>query len=134
MGLFGRLFGRKRDEFDELAEKELAAKDFGSPEIPAELGLGPEPDLGEKSPFPSPLPEEHESFPSGSLPSGATPSYPSGARQAAFPSVAAGTKDRDLELISSKLDTVKAILASLDQRMANLEKVAGTGKKEERLW
>lgn len=125
MGIFNKLFGKKKDEFDELAEKELAAKDFGRPEIPAELGLGPEPDLEEKSPFSASPPEEQASM----------PSYPPGGmRQAAFPSAAVGTRDRDLELISSKLDTVKAILASLDQRMANLEKAAGVGKKEEKLW
>lgn len=44
-----------------------------------------------------------------------------------------GTLTRDLELISSKLDTVKALLNSLDQRVANLEKAAGVERKE-RLW
>lgn len=44
--------------------------------------------------------------------------------------------NRELELISSKLDTIKAILMSLDQRTSNLEKVAGVDKKKEEhnLW
>ena len=42
---------------------------------------------------------------------------------------------RDLELISSKLDTIKAMLASLDQRTANLERAAGVQQqRRERLW
>ena len=35
---------------------------------------------------------------------------------------------KDIELINSKLDTIKALIGSLDQRMYNLEKV--TDKKE----
>lgn len=42
-------------------------------------------------------------------------------------------KNRDLELIDSKLDTIKAILTSLEQRMLNLEKAAGIEEKR-RLW
>ncbi|MBR9683388.1 hypothetical protein GOV03_02510 [Candidatus Woesearchaeota archaeon] len=37
---------------------------------------------------------------------------------------------RDLELINSKLDTIKAILGSVDQRIANLEKIAGVEQKK----
>ena len=44
---------------------------------------------------------------------------------------------RDLELLNSKLDTVKALLASLDQRLANLERAAGvqpSRQQQQRLW
>ncbi len=34
------------------------------------------------------------------------------------------TADKELELISSKLDTIKLILNDLDRRIANLEKIA----------
>ena len=44
-----------------------------------------------------------------------------------------GMSNKELELISSKLDTVKAMLTSLDQRMSNIEKSAGIEKKQ-RLW
>jgi len=44
------------------------------------------------------------------------------------------TGKRDLELLSSKLDTIKAILNSMDQRIANIERSTGTVKKEEKLW
>ena len=38
------------------------------------------------------------------------------------------------ELINSKLDTIKAILNSMDQRLMNLERNMGTDKKNNRLW
>ena len=42
---------------------------------------------------------------------------------------------KDLELISSKLDTIKAMLSSLDQRTANLERAAGVQQQQrQRLW
>lgn len=44
-------------------------------------------------------------------------------------------KNQDLELINSKLDTIKAMLNSLDQRMANLERNLGSGQKQPpKLW
>jgi len=39
-----------------------------------------------------------------------------------------------MELISSKLDTIKAIMSSLDQRMSNLEQAAGIKKQKDKLW
>ena len=42
---------------------------------------------------------------------------------------------REHELINSKLDTIKALLNSLDQRIANIEKVTGVEeKKPKNLW
>ena len=32
---------------------------------------------------------------------------------------------REMDLIISKLDTIRALLASMEQRLANLEKIAG---------
>src|SRR3989344_396971 len=40
---------------------------------------------------------------------------------------------REIELLNSKLETIKAILASMDQRLANIEKAAGIDQKQ-RLW
>lgn len=39
----------------------------------------------------------------------------------------------EIELISSKLDTIKAILQNLDQRLQNIERAAGVEKKD-KLW
>jgi len=41
-------------------------------------------------------------------------------------------KNKDLEIINSKLDTLKAILLSLDQRVAGLERPVA--EKKEKLW
>ncbi len=132
MGLLDKLmFWKKEDEFDfdETAEKEL-----GFPKEEDDFNLGQQPsDLDES--FPA---EEHPSAPSFSEPQAAgrsrgqrdSLSHPSAYAQR---EPVAGTRDRDLELIQSKLDTLKAILTSLDQRMANLERAAGVEKKE-RLW
>lgn len=133
MGILNKLmFWKKEDEFDfdETAEKELdfpkEEDEFNLDQQPSELDEG----------FPA---EEHPSAPPFSEPQ--VPGRSRGQRDSlSQPSSAyahrepvAGTRDRDLELIQSKLDTLKAILTSLDQRMANLERAAGVEKKE-RLW
>jgi len=45
---------------------------------------------------------------------------------------------RDVELINSKLDTIKAILGSLDQRLANIERNSGVSRNQnnqrQKLW
>ncbi len=41
--------------------------------------------------------------------------------------------NRDIELISSKLDTIKAMLNSVDQRLASVERSLGTEQKQ-KLW
>lgn len=43
------------------------------------------------------------------------------------------TQSRDLELINSKLDTLKAMLAAVEQRLANLEQAMAAEKKQ-KLW
>lgn len=115
MGIFNKLtFWKKKDEldFDELAGKE-AADTPPFDELEEKL-----PGLEEKPMFPE---EDRPERLAGLSAARAVPPPP------------AGSRDRELELISSKLDTVKALLASLDQRLANLEKSAGVAKKE-RLW
>lgn len=132
MGILNKLmFWKKEDEFDfdETAEKELGfpkeEDDFSLDQQPSELDEG----------FPA---EERPSAPPFSEPQ--VPGRSRGQKDFSQPASAyarrepvVGTRDRDLELIQSKLDTLKAILTSLDQRMANLEKAAGVEKKE-RLW
>lgn len=46
------------------------------------------------------------------------------------PTIPAQISSRDIELLNSKLDTLKAILNSMDQRIANLEKAAGVEQKK----
>lgn len=123
MGLLGKLkFWHKEDDldFDSLADKEMGKMpptDFGTDH----------PSLGsdEKSFFPS----EPEAEPLSS------PRFQASPSRAQAPSFTpASGANRDLELINSKLDTLKAILNSLDQRIAHLEQISGAEKKPPRLW
>ena len=120
MSLLDKLkFWKKEDEFDFDFDKKVD-HEMGKTGT-QDLGLG---HPGEKSFF-----DEHaaETKPFG-------PEEPS-AFQAARASTSTGSRgSRDLELINSKLDTIKAILNSLDQRMASLERSSAGGKKEEKLW
>ncbi len=122
MSFLGKVkFWKKEDEFDfdKITEKELGT-------MPDETGLGPIPGFDEKAGEGGrEEPPVEGLFPS--KPGGPSPYKPG-----------AGTgmprdRDRDLELINSKLDTIKALLASLDQRLSHLEKGAGVEQKQ-RLW
>ena len=131
MGIFDKLaFWKKEDDFDfdKLAKKEMGESPLGK----NDLGLNQQPPgLGEKSPFDQPAPGtqplpphlEEPAFP-GTQPVAPAPGVPT--------AVPAG--GRELELINSKLDTIKALLTSMDQRIANLERAAGVEQKQQRLW
>ncbi len=101
MGLFSKLFGKKKEE--ELALEEPLPKE--------PLGLEEKPSLPE-TPSPELPPHLAEPAPSS------------------VPSQPPGISPRDIELLNSKLDTLKAILNSMDQRLANLEKAAGIEQKK----
>ena len=117
MGLFGKLFHRHKE--DDLFGDKSSGKDT--------LGLQ------SSSPFPESTPEPTTPDPFAST----EPSHPMTSESAspfAQPTTPQltqpGTMDRDLELINSKLDTLKAILTSIDQRIAQLEKAAGIEEKK----
>ncbi len=125
MGLFGKLaFWKKEDlDFDKLAQKDLDLG-MGKGGMPIQDDFDPE----EKSPFGDKSTDfEHSS-------SSFTPRTPAANPMYQTQTASAKTTDRDLELISSKLDTIKAILSSMDQRIANLERATGVDKNKERLW
>ena len=134
MGILNKLlFWRKDDEFDfdKMAEHESQGDIFKEDD----LGLDRKPaGLDEKSPFDD-FGAEHEQTLQSLPPHLQQPRPSFTARQppqtAASPAMGG---DRELELISSKLDTVKAILTSMDQRISNLERAAGVAERKERLW
>lgn len=101
MGFFGKLFGRKELDKD-LAELEKTPLEEPFPEEP--LGL-----------------KEKPLFPETDFSRPEEPAF----------LTARGTEisPRDMELLNSKLDTIRAMLGSLEQRMANLEKVLGAEQK-----
>ncbi len=111
------------------------------PDFPKEeLGLGkPEMDLGKEQ---LGLPEE-EPIGAGIAPSGAFPGAPPTPPEApAAPAIHTppgmpqpGTPPgmppvgKDIEIISAKLDALKAVLDSINQRLTNLERIAKEGNE-----
>ena len=127
MGILNKLmFWKKDDEFD---FDKAADKEFGGDILQDDLGLDRKPPgLEEKSPFDEPTTEQ----PSGNLPSHLQ--QPRSSFQTAQQQISGQSmNNKDLELISSKLDTLKAILTSMDQRISNLERSAGVERKQ-KLW
>ncbi len=126
MGILNKLlFWRHDDEldFDKLADEQLKT---GIKEDP--FGLNQ--DIEERSPFPEQEPLR-PTAPRGSPYKQTTYQQP----QAPTFSQPAENIQKDLELISSKLDTIKVMLSSLDQRTANLERAAGVPPQQrQRLW
>ncbi len=115
-------FWKKEDEFDfdKMVDQQIHEPN------PEPLGFGEDHMGEEKSPFssspgfsPSPL-ATNPSRPMANMPSSQAPPPPQ-----------MSGSNRDLELINSKLDTIKALLASLDQRLATME---NPGEKKQKLW
>jgi hypothetical protein len=142
MGILNKLmFWKNEDDFDfdDLAKKEMGT---GAP-VQDNLGLDQKPSgLDEKSMFQDEPAEQQES-PLGQQPaapsfgqSATAPQQPAMAQpamvQPVAPAPATGLKDMDL--INSKLDTLKAILNSVDQRLANIEKSTSGDQKKQSLW
>jgi len=115
MSFLNKLLFWKHDEldFDDLTNKEMQ---------------GMQPDfMAEKSPFDEHQEETPSAFPSSSLP---PRSSPASLAPASF-SRGAESRGTDLELINSKLDTIKAQLNAIEQRLAGLER---NDEKKQRLW
>ena len=139
MGLFDRIFHRKKDDefdFDKLAQQEL-----GNTQEQPDLLSTPPPGMGEeKSVFDSGVDEDKplfETTPRGPPPPARFPGAASTRPMSReMPQDAVQNRDRDLELINSKLDTIKALLMSMEQRIANVERSTGsqTPRQQQRLW
>lgn len=99
------MFWKKKKEFGELKEAPLPGEE--------ELKFGEEP--REFRP-----PEEFEVKPTAP---------PLGMQQAAGADIS-----KDFEILSAKLDAVKASLESINQRLANLERIASESEKKKRTW
>ena len=125
MGILNKLLFWRHDEemdFDKLADEQLKTSIKDDPLLDHDT------DFDEKSPFSQQQQDLRPSSMKGS------PYKQSFQQQPAFQPPQENI-EKDLELISSKLDTIKAMLGSLDQRTANLEKAAGVqSQRRERLW
>ena len=137
MGFFSKLFG-KNDDFDldaPIPGEDLLGETKGMPDfsqdtsIPTDnLGLNEQPVIPNEYSTPSGLPPHLEE------PMSSSPDRPASLTQPTTLATNPGTPQRDLELINSKLDTLKAILSSMDQRIANLEKAAGVEQNNKMPW
>ena len=128
------MFWKKKDEFADmgLGDKEKLAfgDEFGAQPgaapgtIPGADALGQVPGMPGQQPAPA-----EPSIPSITQPSYSPPPtapFP----PPAFPNPQADIESKNLEIISSKLDALRASIESLSQRMANLEALA-RGEEEQ---
>jgi len=139
MGFFSRINPfRKKDDFGDLGKDLGMGKDFGlDAQGPSpELGAGLEPlgqDPTQKYPsFQQPnFPQQSFQQPSFPQQQQFQPVYPQS------PGFANNSSDgyiasKNLEIISSKLDALKASMDSMNQRVANIEAIARGEQEEQR--
>ncbi len=128
MGFMDRIaFWKKKDEFGDIG---LGDKGPGLGPDPAasDLGLGPSPggpespDLNLGMPQQPPMQQPSLQPPQPSL----QPQF----QQQPAPPQQGFTAEKDLEVISSKLDALRAALDSINQRLTNLEAIA-KGEEEQ---
>ena len=134
MGILGKLmFWKKKDEFEDIGLGERG-------NIPSmDLGLGPE--IGAGTEFG----QDYGRYPSSGRQFGSQPSFQQASpQQSSFqpsfgppsysqPQMQSSdyTTSKNLEVISSKLDALRAAIDSINQRLANLEAIA-RGEEEQR--
>ena len=136
MGIFGKLaFWKKKDEFDDLGLGK--GDDMGMPD----LGMGGDTGMGMQAQGMGHESYGHEQF--SPSPGQRAPSYASSPYQPSFqqqpfqqsypqqPSYGDAGAGKDIEVISSKLDALRALMDSINQRLANLEHIA-RGEEEDR--
>ncbi len=111
-------FWKKHDTFD---FDELTSSSANLPgSVPKDdLGLGP-----------SVMDSPSSSFGQKPRAQAARPSPPSFGQERAEPG--SGVNKTEIELLSSKLDTIKALLQSLDQRVARIEQIAGAEQQKQK--
>ncbi|MAG60265.1 hypothetical protein CL619_00615 [archaeon] len=117
MGFMDKLMFWKKDDFDFDSISNDPMKPTGS------TSTSPDPFASSTNPTtPDPFASQNPTSPTGA------PNYnPSAHAPEAFAqakSSAAGPSSREVELMNSKLDTIKALLASLDQRVGVIEQIA----------
>ncbi len=121
MGFFGKLaFWKKKDDLDDLG------KDLGiDKELGLDMGQGPSPDLGMG--LEPQTQQPYQKYPSFQPNQNFQPSFQ---QQTSFNSSDGYIASKNLEVISSKLDALRASLESMNQRLANIEAIA-RGEQED---
>lgn len=130
MGFLDKIGLKKREkpiDFDKLAETEMGTGMTTPPSFEEDhLGMQEKsPFEEEASPAPSPYPGSQNMW---------TPKPQGYSSPPSAPKAFVETPDREMELINSKLDTLKALLSSLDQRLANIERALEGEQKKQKLW
>ena len=138
MGILDKvMFWKKKDDFGnmDLGGKENLAfgDDFGQGNFPgqnAAPGTGLGGDVGGRGfgsygqQYPQPQGFQQQSYPQ--QPSFSQPAYPS------YNNPQQEVESKNLEIISSKLDALRASIESLSQRLANLEAIARGDEEQSR--
>ena len=128
MGIMDKLaFWKKKDDFADIGKDLGIDKDFGMDSGPSpDLGLGIDQGQGPQQPFQKyPSFQQPQNFPSYQAPQpfSQAPSYPSNDEF---------INSKNLEVISSKLDALRASVESMNQRLANIEAIARGEQEEQR--
>ncbi len=130
MSIFDKLKFWKHDEldFDALANKELHQTLPNDPMTQDPL----QQDFGKQK---SAFPEQDHNFESFSPARNPISDEPRSSETRASQSASSqgASSNKDMELINSKLDTIKAVLNSLDQRLAQVEQSMGIEQRR-KLW
>lgn len=130
MAFFDRLaFWKKKDDLGDLGKDLGLDKDLG-------LGMdtGPSPDLGMGLDTPQQPQQAFQKYPSFQQNNFSQPGFQS---QPAFqasqqPSGDSYINSKNLEVISSKLDALRATMESISQRLANIEAIARGEQEDQR--
>ncbi len=115
MGFFGKLaFWKKKDDLDDLG------KDLGiDKELGLDMGQGPSPDLGMG--LEPQTQQPYQKYPSFQQNQNFQPAFQ---QQPSYNSSDGYINSKNLEVISSKLDALRASLESVNQRLATIEAIA----------
>ncbi|MEE9525569.1 MAG: hypothetical protein V3V78_03110 [Candidatus Woesearchaeota archaeon] len=92
----------------------------------SDIALGVEPEPGMTT---GPTPPMPGTIPPGSMPEPPTPPQP--ATSFAQPMAQQPSMDKDIQLLNAKLDSLKAILENIHQRLVNIERLAHESEKQE---
>lgn len=125
MAFFDKLaFWKKKDDIDDLGKDLGLGKDF-------DFSSGPSPDLGMglEAPSQQQMPQIQK-YPSFQQPTQNPLPYPEPSYQPSFNQSDSYIASKNLEVISSKLDALKATMESINQRLANIEAIA-RGEQED---
>ena len=133
MRFFGKLaFWKKKDDFGDLGKDLNLDKDLG-----LDMSAGPSPDLGmglDQGQQPQQSFQKYPSFQQQNFqsPSFQPPAFPqpSFQQQPSYSQSDSYIASKNLEVISSKLDALRASIESINQRLANIEAIA-RGEQEE---